>query len=45
MKNVFLFIVTLMFGHFVQAQSVNEKKTAEVAVSQVSLSKKYATKD
>ena len=44
MKNVFLFIAIVMFGHFVQAQSVNEKKTAEVAVSQVSLSKKYATK-
>ena len=26
MKNVFLFIATLMFGHFAKAQSVSEKK-------------------
>lgn len=45
MKAIFLFGVILMFGQFVHAQSVNEKKaTAEVAVSQVSLSKKYAPK-
>ena len=44
MKNIFLFIILLMFGHLVQSQSVSEKKTVEVAVSQVSLSKKYAAK-
>ena len=43
MKTIFLFIVTLMFGHFVRAQSASEKKTAE-AVVQISLSKKYAPK-
>ncbi len=44
MKTIFLFIAVIMFGHLAQAQSMNEKKTAEVAVSQMSLSKKYAVK-
>lgn len=45
MRAIFLFIAILMFGPFVRAQSVSEKKaTAEVASSQVSLSKKYAPK-
>jgi len=44
MKTFFLFSAFLMFGQFVRAQSTVEKKTEEVTVSKVSLSKKYAVK-
>lgn len=45
MRAIFLFIAILMFGQFALAQAVSEKKaTAEVASSQMSLSKKYAPK-
>ena len=44
MKTIFLFIAILMFGHFAQAQSMDEKKTAETTIAQASLSKKYAPK-
>jgi len=44
MKTIFLYIAALLFGYCAKAQSVNQKQTAETAISQAVLSKKYAAK-